>query len=183
MGGQPMNQDRTFTLTMVVLTVLLAVLHVLGAGTFRDSWWGLHVYGYLPAVWLWFGLAVVAASLALLNPAVARRLEPAGQAVVPRPWLWPAALALVGLVGFWLLRVRHLFLGDASVMVVNVARGEAFHPRAPLSAVIQQQVYRLGSALVPGGDLPLRGRVREALAVGSVLAGALFLPVAWWLAG
>lgn len=168
----------------LLLTVVEAILEsTLGRATF----WGSHFYGFWPRGWMLAALPALALAAPPLPafqrpapegpgappsaPRPGRRGDPAGASPADGPprtardsWLpWAAGLG-AGLL-FWLLRKRHTFWGDGMALVVNIPRGQAFHPDEPLSLYLHHLLYRLaggrGSAVVP-------------LALGSVLSGALF---------
>jgi len=171
--------------TLVAVAALTVAAHLAALGPWRGALWGAHFYAFLPHWALVLGLALVAAAAGY--PLLA------GAAFVPRlPWpdleAWPAgarreallvAAAGAGLV-LWLARARHLLLGDGLPLVSRVMQGERFHPLEPLSAFLQHGVLVVARELF-GGAGTWRS-AWSALAVGSVLAGAAFVPVAWALA-
>jgi len=173
---------------MAVLVVLVAILHLLGAGPLRASFWGVHQYGFFAP------LLLAAATLGLLVSLLVLRIPPerwsTWLAKSPGQASWPARrnpaldLALAAGVGvmFWLMRIRHTFLGDATMLLVNVPRGESFHSREPLTAVLQQGIHRLFTPLFTAAGQDALSAVKNALALGSVLAGAVFVLVALGLA-
>ena len=178
--------ERRYAGLLLALAALVALLHVLGAGPLRSTFWGVHFYGFLPAWALPAGLALLAVSAALaLSGALDRAI-----AGLPDPGGWSARrratgatlLAVASGALFWLLRVRHTFLGDGNPLSANLARGERFHPHEPLTVFLHHQVYVLSRGLfaTPGRD-PAEV-AWDTVALGSVLAGALFVLVAWALA-
>ena len=142
----------------------LVVYGVLESLLWRDRLWGFHFYGFWAPAWL---LAAPAALL-LLTP-LAARLVPDGPAPAPGPgarrrWL-PWAVAAGAAVLFWLLRERHLFWGDSLPLSILIPQGQRFHPDEPLSLFAHHLLYRIGAGRWSGA---------EAVALGSVLAGAAF---------
>ena len=179
-----MPSPRAFTWTVLVILVVTGALHVLGAMVLRDSFWGTHFYAFLPQVVLVVATLLLAASAGLLGRRGAAVVEswnerlPADRLRAP---LVIALLAVAGGVVFWLARAGHVILGDGSILVVNIPQGEAFHPREPLTALLQQGLYRLTAGWFAGPGVAERDVAQASLAVGSALAGALFVPVAWGL--
>lgn len=163
-AGPPPAGDRV-TLSPARLRavfVLLAGLVVYGAAEslfWRDTLWGFHFYGFLPPGWL---LAAPAA-LFLLTPVGARLLP--GFAARPAPRWLPWVVAGLSALLFWVLRERHLFWGDSLPLSILIPQGQRFHPDEPLSLFVHHLLYRLGGGRWSGA---------EAVALGSVLAGAAF---------
>jgi len=188
---------RPWSATILVLTLLTVAAHLLATGPLRDSWWGVNMYAFLPNGWLVVMLALLGLVQALWSQPVANRvLGPAFSVPAPTrvrpPWqraVWLLTLAVGGGLLLWLVRVRHLLLGDASTIVFDVPKGGAFLPREPLAGWFQLKVYALGQKIF-GHDGPpevdaagIEVVVKKSLALSSVLAGAVFLPAAWLLAG
>lgn len=131
-------------------------------------------------------LAVVAILMALrygswLAQGPWRSLSPDGR--------WPAlgrVLAALGVLGslacFWLFRAGHTLWGDGRPLTQHVPAGERFHPLEPLTALLQHYVYVLGRPLFQSRWVPIEDVARDAIGLGSAVAGALFVPVAWLLA-
>lgn len=181
---------RPLTATLVAIGALTVVLHVLGATLFRDQWWGVHSYAFLP---FWAipvsGVVVVAAAWRLLDRG--RGVDPGdappapldrssrGAGVPIRLWLaFAAAFMLIA----WLARVRHLFLGDGVPLTQELPRGTLFHPRQPLTYLLQHLLFtQLGPLFSGPGILPTRV-AQMTSAVGAVVCGGLFALVACALA-
>ena len=191
-----MHSNRSWSLTILILTVLVVGAHVAAAGPWRDSWWGVHMYAFLPTGWLVLALALLGAGQAMWSTRVWSRMfsdEPASPAAVGTPFrrrlLWLSMLSVGGGGLFWLVRVRHLLLGDASVIAVDVPRGGSFLPREPAANWLQQRFYDLGQILFGGSDPAAVDAAgfdlvaQKSVALSSVTAGAVFLPLAWFLAG
>jgi Flp pilus assembly protein TadD len=181
------RRERDFALTILVLLLLHAILHVLGAGPLRDSFWGVHHYAFFPVPWL------IAATVVLLGSCLLLRFEKIGwwnslgrwpaweTTAVSRRWVWLVLMTVGGGVLFWLTRAGHVILGDGSILVVNIPQGEAFHPREPLTAILQQALYRLTSGWFATDGATARDIAQQSLALGSVLAGAFLVPVLFLL--
>lgn len=161
--------------------------HILGAGPLRGVLWGSHAYGFLPPVAITVcALAVVAVLLALrygswLAQGPLRTLSPDER--------WPSlggvlgALGVLGsLVCFWVFRAGHTLWGDGRPLTQHVPAGERFHPLEPLTALLQHCVYALARPLFQSRWVPIEDVARDAIGLGSAVAGALFVPVAWLLA-
>ena len=191
-----MHSNRGWSLTILVLTVLVVVAHVVATGPMRGSWWGVHMYAFLSVGWIMVALGLLGALQAMWSPRVSSRLfdDESAPIAAAAPPIWRRGLYLVTLaVGggglLWLVRVRHLLLGDASVIAVDVPRGGSFLPREPVANWLQQRFYALGQVLFGGGDTPAVDAAgfdlvaQKSVALGSVIAGAVFLPLVWLLAG
>jgi tetratricopeptide (TPR) repeat protein len=94
-----------------------------------------------------------------------------------RALLIAAKAAVAGAV-FWIFRARHTLLGDGNVIVATLPSAEPFHPRAPLSAAIEWLLY----GMLSGSHAAPHAIARDAVALGSVLAGVLFVPCALLIA-
>jgi len=182
------RRDRHFALTIFVLLLLNAILHVLGAGPWRNSFWGVHHYAFFPLVILVLATGLVLSSSLLLRLDSAQRLEPFGHWPAWentgrfRRWGWLTLLAICGGAFFWLTRAGHIIWGDGSILVINIPEGEAFHPREPLTAILQQGFYQITSGWFASDGAASRDIAQKSLALGSALAGALLVPVVFLLA-
>lgn len=171
--------------SVLVIAIVTMTVHVFGALSYKSSLWGAHHYGFFDPI-----LLVIATALAAVGcVAIVWKRPGVGEFVDRRvaesswarsPWL-PVAAALVGAALFWLARTSHTYLGDGNVLISNVPDGQTFHPREPLTMMIQQSVYRIFGPLF--GPLDDVERVAwDTMALGSVVAGALFILVTWVLA-
>ncbi|MBI5711736.1 MAG: hypothetical protein HZC42_15745 [Candidatus Eisenbacteria bacterium] len=162
--------------------------HVLGSGVPRGVLWGAHFYAFLPAWALTVGLAVVAAAaLAALTPrgrALVATVRVPDVEAGPRARRRRVMVAIMmgAAALFWLFRTRHLLLGDGLPLTARVLEGGSFHPLEPLTAWLQARVHALARRLFATPGAPSWRVAWDALALGSVVAGALFVPVAWALA-
>lgn len=166
----------------------VVVVHLLALGPLRGVLWGAHFYAFLPAWALAVSLVVVAAAaLAAFTPR-GRALMATVRVSDVETWLRARrrrvmfATMLGAATLFWLLRSRHLLLGDGLPLTARVLEGGSFHPFEPLTAWLQVQVHALARGLFATQGAPSWRVVWDALALGSVVAGALFVPVAWALA-
>ena len=187
-----MSEGRFERAALLALAALLAALHALAL--FHPSGlWGAHFFAFLPPLYGWTALALVAAS-ALPLLAAGR----AGAGTPPEPATPPAALparggralrvsllalgALAAGALFWIFRIRHLLLGDGLPLTARLPAGERFHDLEPLTALIQHGLYQAARTLEPAAR-PGYLVAWDAVAAGSAIAGALFVPVAWAIAG
>jgi len=163
------------------LAALVIAAHLLGATCLRRVFWGTDFFAFLPA-WSPVVALLAGAGLALLALRLATRPPPTGppRAAIPIA-TWTAITALSATL-FWWLRIRHTLLGDAGPLSHNLPLGERTHPRQPLSLWIHHHAYvwthRLFEA--PGRSAP--EVARHAVALDSVVAGVLLVPVAYRLA-
>jgi tetratricopeptide repeat protein len=155
---------------LLAFAALSVVYGALESRLWVDRLWGAHFYAFFPPYVL-----VVAMGVALAVIAGAAFWRRGGEAAPPPPAPLGRSLALAGLCAlasgllFWLLRERHLFWGDGLPLSIDVPRGQAFHPDEPLTMYLHHLLYRLGGGRWSGAT---------AVAIGSVLAGMLFVGLA-----
>lgn len=162
---------RTGVAIAAIATIAIAAEGLLESFLLRDRLWGSHFYGFLPPVWtasmvLALAIGVVFAIRLARQDDRRDTALPAEPSVAGRalPWWIPWAVGAIAAALFWVLRERHTFWGDGTALVVNLPRGQAFHPDEPLTLFVHQLLYRaLGS-----------DSAATAIALGSVLAGGLF---------
>jgi tetratricopeptide (TPR) repeat protein len=157
--------------------------HVAGGTFLKQSLWGTHALGFFHPAWLWVASAIVILSSAGVV-AGHNRFASARLRSVPRRRLRAIqALALtVGGAALWLLRSRNTYLGDGTVLVGSIADGQAFHPRQPLTMLLQQAIYRGTGELFGAGARDASQVAQDTIAFGSVVTGIVFIPIAWRLA-
>ena len=160
---------------LVAFAALSVVYGALESRLWVNSLWGAHFYAFFPPYVL-----IVAGSVALLaiglasfwrRDAKAAELQPLATS---RRWAVAALAALLACAAFWAFRERHLFWGDGLPLSIDVPKGQAFHPDEPLTMYVHHLLYRLGGGRWSGAT---------AVAIGSILAGTLFvgLAVLWFL--
>lgn len=171
----------------VALALAAIVAEVLGATLLRERWWGVHAWAFLPRAAFALGATLVATGLlaawrwpASLDRGLVRTLGGAP----PLPGLAGRVLAgaLAGGV-FWLFREGHTLLGDGNALVRNIPAGQSFHVDEPLSLWLHH-VFHAATAgwfAAPGRDAADVAHL--TIGLSSVLCGALFVPIAWALAG
>jgi tetratricopeptide (TPR) repeat protein len=180
-----MRTERFYVVIVVATSVVVIASHVLGATVMKGVLWGTHFYGFFPSAVL--GLALAATVVAALTidarlraraPLATTTRDPstASRVVVP------AVLAVLAAVVFWAFRIRHTLLGDSGALSQHLPLGERMHLRQPLSLLLHHEVYEWARRLF---EAPLRSPhdvAFDTVALESVVAGALFVPVAIALA-
>jgi len=178
--------DRFYWVTILSVTGITLVLHVLGALQPRGPFWGVHHYAFFPTAVLISSLAAV-----LIGSYLSFRLP--GPAKSPSNSLsrpetiesWKVAvggmaLGVMGLSLFWIFRTGHLFLGDGFAIVGGLSHGSGFHPYEPLSISLLELVYQSVEPFV-GTDGPSFAPAWRAAALASAVAGAVFVPILYGL--
>jgi tetratricopeptide (TPR) repeat protein len=177
------GRERFFWAALGILGALTLAAHVLGAGPLRGTLWGSDGYGFLPpAAWI-SAAALLAAGVgaALMLPARREggsraRAAPPGRSALG-VLLGAAALALL----FWRFREGHTLLGDGGPLTSDLPRGQRFHPHEPLTYLIHHVVWVIARRLFEDGLRDPVEVARATVGLSSVIAGALFVPVAWAL--
>jgi len=175
--------DRVLLGSALAVAVLTVLLHVVAAVALRDSFWGLHLYAFFPGAIL----AVASISIALICTVVLIKresteswsLQNIGGSMLNRQWVVLGVLMVLGTLAFWLFRTNHTYLGDGTVLIHSIADGQKFHPREPLTIMTQQALYQLLGPLLGVGERPDADVARDAIALGSVAAGTIFILLAW----
>lgn len=169
-----------FLIAVFAVVVVTLVLHLAGTLSAKTTLWGTHFFAFYP---IWVGVLALAL-LALAIPLLARKQPPTPSFLLqikPTAALIPTAL-VAGSV-FWVWRIRHVFLGDASSMVRDVPMGTDFNGNHPLTYVLQQTGYQFFApwfGIETNTPAPLIAMLPMALV--SCLLGAVFVFVAWGLA-
>lgn len=172
--------DTVVFLAVLGWCALAAALHAAAPFVGGGALWGADAYGFLPAAW-----GVTAACAGLAAAVAAWRHAHSGEALAPHDggalvpaWPWRLAGTLAATVLFWLAREGHTFLGDGTPLTRNLALGERFHDHEPLTLVVHHALWTFVRGL-PGQQAREGAQVaRDAVALGSVLAGGVFV----WLA-
>ncbi len=168
----------------VLLSIAAAglVLELAALGPLRYSFWGFHLFAFVPRAAMWWGWILVAGAAAMF---LFRGWHRSGSARSAPEFSIPAwtaaALAAVCAVLFWWFRSQQTLLGDGLPLTINLPEGQSFHPRQPLAMWIQQFVYgTFGGTL--GGDVAIPTVVaHRTVALGSIVAGVMFVPAAFAL--
>ena len=142
--------------------------------------WGAHFYSFFSPLWLYAAALLVAGAVLLVmrKPFEWARIP----AFARSRWMLAASVASGALL-FWRFRICHTYLGDGSVLVQEVGSYDHLLPREPLTSLAQRGVYAIASSWFATPDRPPEVVAQNAIAVGSVFAGCLFLVTAWLLAG
>jgi len=169
------------------LALALAALaaEVLGATLLRERWWSVHAWGFVPPAA--FGLGLAAVALGLLAAArsprgLDRALVGTLAAAPPLPaWAGRALAAVLAGIVFWVFREGHTLLGDGNALVRNIPAGQDFHMDEPLTIWLHRFFYVATGPLFAGRT---SAEVAHAtIGLSGALCGALFVPIAWALAG
>jgi tetratricopeptide (TPR) repeat protein len=186
----PDAPDRTAERFVPALAVLVVVTHALGFASRGGLFWGADAYaGYAPYVLAGASLALLAfAALTLRRATAGAELAPRTDPDVPmkaplarRYWLVPA-LAFVGAATFWVARSSHILLGDGISITTSLAGDTSFHPFEPFSMRLEQMALAAFARLPGHAEIESFRESWRAVAIVSVAAGAVFLPVLWALA-
>jgi tetratricopeptide (TPR) repeat protein len=176
----PSGAVRYYAIVLAALAGVSIVLQIASMGPLRNSFWGFHLYAFLPApIAILSWLLVVLAGIALWRDVAKERSAGAWLDVLDRyPAVSTLAFAVVCASVFWLLRSQQLLLGDAHPLVVDLPHGQYFHPRQPGTMWLQQFLYQhLGSWFRAEG-LTESDVAVNVVAIGSVVAGLAFVLVA-----
>jgi tetratricopeptide (TPR) repeat protein len=180
------REDRILFRSVLAIAGLTVGLHVIGAIGLEDSLWGAHLYAFChPAVLIVATAALlgICAALVLREEAIGEHLPPLplDQALARRPLLL-GFFALMGAAVMWMVRSRSTYLGDGTVLMNSVADGQTFHPREPLTMIGQAAMYKAAGPFFASGTRGAETVAHDAIALGSVLAGLVFMVLAWVLA-
>lgn len=153
----------------------IVVLNLIGAFFLVDQWWGLHSYafhGRATFVVAAAGLAIACAATRFVTFPVLQRFRLHSGHVV-------LLLASISAGLFWRFRAVHTLLGDGNPLVLNLIRGQSFHPDSPLALWVHSLAYKIAvMVLAPRPE----DRIQVAmLSVGveSVIAGTLLVLLLW----
>ncbi|HET6347466.1 MAG TPA: tetratricopeptide repeat protein [Candidatus Krumholzibacteria bacterium] len=173
-----------FLIAIVLLALACLVVHMTASRPSLGWMWGAHFYGFFPRAILYVATLLLAASMALLvsgygdraTARVARMLS--GR----RFYITAGALVAAGTACFWIFRICHTYLGDGNVIVTEIDTKQEVLPREPLTSLLQYVVYGITKPWFYAPERDIRDVAQDAVAVGSVAAGFLFLVVLWFLA-
>jgi tetratricopeptide (TPR) repeat protein len=171
----------------VALALAAIAAEIVGATLMRERWWSVHSWAFLPLPAFAFAALLVAGGLLVawrgpvwLDRQFVRGLP--GLASLPG-WTGRALAGVLAGVVFWLFREGHTMLGDGNALIRNIPAGQDFHPDEPLTLWLHHAFF-LAKGAVFAGPGRTAGEVAHAtIGLSSVLCGALFVPIAWALAG
>lgn len=172
--------------TILFLLAITVLAHVLGATVLPTTMWGVHLYTFFSPIVLAVATAAVIAGTGMVLLSERARERVAAWATTPSrlpPWGIPLSVVLVSVPLFWLARAGHTYLGDGTSLSTDIPAGVTFHPRQPLTMLLQHEIYQHLAPWLGGGERPDVLVAEDALAWGSVLAGAFFAGMVWLLAG
>ena len=186
------NQSSILWAVSWVLLLGIAAAEVIGA-TLRPEWWGVSAYRFLNPAVLVVACALLAAiawltwrwpawiGSALSRPSATTRVASPAPA---RP-AWPGVVALsaASFAVFWSFREAHTLLGDGHPLTRNLPLGQQFHPDEPLALYLHHVFYLLTRGWFTHAGRDPAEVARFTVGLSSALAGALFVPTAWALAG
>jgi Tfp pilus assembly protein PilF len=174
------NLDRVFLWSILVIAGMTVVSHILGAVALTHSLWGAHLYAFFPRTVLVVASVLLVGLCTIVSVGwrtVVAWQPPEWRASVARP-LFALALLVVA-IGLWVLRSGNTYLGDGTVLINSIVDGQTFHPREPLTMIVQQFLYGVAGPLFDSGEIE---RVAwDTIALGSVVTGVLFFVVALML--
>jgi Flp pilus assembly protein TadD len=171
-----------------VFAFLLLAVHVVSSRPAFSSMWGAHFYAFFAPAWLYSATLFVAGAIAFIlitpQPFAYVRAHSFAQALArTRARTFLVVSIIAGGCLFWTFRICHTYLGDGSVLVQEVSSYHHLLPREPLTSLVQRGMYAVAGSWFAAPGFPPESVAQNALAVSSVLAGCLFLTMAWLLAG
>ena len=120
-------------------------------------------------------------ALVAASPSSVPALEGAPpKSIATRILVW-SAVAAAGAAVLWVVRARHNLLGDGVPIVAQGSTAGALHELEPLTALLQAGAFDL-LRFFSGPGHTARVITWNAVAMVSVGAGALFIPVSWAIA-
>lgn len=153
----------------------------------RERWWSVHSWAFLPAPAFAIAVLLVAAGLLMAwraPVALDRQLVRVLPKLTPLPgWAGHVLAAVLAGVVFWLFRERHTMLGDGSALIRNIPAGQDFHPDEPLTLWLHHAFFFAKGGFFARSGATLDEAAHATIGLSSVLCGALFVPIAWALAG
>lgn len=164
----------------ISFALVIVIVHIVSSLPAFSWMWGAHFYSFFSPLWLYAATLLVAggALFVMRRPLASVRVP-----VVARSgWMLPVAVVAGGFL-FWTFRICHTYLGDGSVLIQEVSSYDHLLPREPLTSLVQRGVYAVANSWFAAPGVPPEAVAQNAIAVGSVIAGCVFLIAAWMLAG
>lgn len=168
----------------VAIAAITAGTHLAAPAFPPGLGWGVNAFAFLPQSFALCCGGALALVLLLAAWSAVRPVAPAAPLAPPllvRPQLALAAVGVLAGTLFWCARARHLFLGDGFA-IVDGPTDWSLHPLEPLAAWLVRLFISVGSPLFAAAGVPESRVAWQAAALGSCVAGALFVPLAWGIA-
>src|SRR5262245_49560677 len=181
MVGRPMRAERFYPVVVVALSLTVLASHVLGATVAKGVLWGAHFYGFFPPGVLAAALLAALGAAFVVDLRLRKTTPRPARGSVPRSII-TVALGAVAVALFWAWRIRHTLLGDSGPLSANLPLGQRSHPRQPLSLALHHQVYEWTRRLFEAPGRSPQDVAFDTVALGSAVAGGLFVWVAIALA-
>ncbi|MBI3539659.1 MAG: hypothetical protein HY076_05250, partial [Candidatus Eisenbacteria bacterium] len=177
-----MRAERFQIGVVAALAGLVLLTHVLGATALQSALWGAHLYAFLPAPALPIALLATLAGIAVAWRFAQRVPWPVAPSAPARRIAIACAIGVASLAIFWWLRIHHSLLGDSGPLSRDLPFGEQSHHLQPLSLELHHYAYFWTRAWFAGPGRSPEQQAYDAVALDSVIAGAIFVPVAIGLA-
>ncbi len=168
---------------LLALAAVVVALQIAATGPLKNALWGSHLYAFLPlaiGVIAW-AIVIVAGVLLFRGRHRNKNAASAQESGRARSFVLAAVAAVATGVLFWVLRSQQTLLGDAVPLMIDRPGGKSFHPRQPFAMWLQQQLYQLIGPWFDDGARHAQEVAGDCVAVGSVVAGVLFVFVAFGL--
>jgi tetratricopeptide (TPR) repeat protein len=175
-----MRAERVHIGVVTALAGLVLLTHVLGATALPSALWGAHLYAFLPSPALPLALVVTLIALVIAWRAPLRMPWPAATSRVRAVTAVVLGTLASGL--FWWLRIRHTLLGDSGPLSHDLPLGERSHHLQPLSVLLHHYAWEWTRGWFAAPGRTPDQQAFDAVALDSVIAGAVFVPVAIALA-
>lgn len=174
------RNELSLRIGVAVFAIAVIATQLLGAWPADGAWWGADAWRFISGSARAWCLGVTAGVVWLAmrprGPIEARPESGTRRAVV-----FTLVLVLAGAL-FWLLRIRHVLLGDGIPITALLPEEHELHPREPLTSLIQQALWTGLRSWFDAPGLVRADVVKDCVAVGSVLCGVAFVAVARFLA-
>ncbi len=166
---------------MLAVAIGGLLLQILSSTVLVHSFWGFHLYYFVPRVVAVFGWIITAVAAVWFVRSLQKNYARESRSCFEdniNPIAVALVLAVVCIALFWFFRSQQTLLGDARPLIRDLPDGKSFHPRQPLTMFFQQVLYQtFGGMFAVDGEDPPRGAF-GAVALGSVAAGFLYSLVA-----
>lgn len=178
-GNTPAAAFASLRVLFLILIPALIAVQVLALGVLKTRFWGFHLWSQVAwpvtagAILLW-----VMAGFVVWRPGSLG--SGAKELVERKDGLLILVVTLAAGAAFWLLRSGQTLLGDGYPISVTLPEG-GLSPRLPLTKLIQVAWLAITGPLFAREGVPPETVVRESVASLHVIAGMLYVPVAFGL--